>query len=276
MAKTLNIQLDSVHEGCVLKPGIAFPAFTGKVLIGRNPSVDLVLADVSVSGHHAEIEATDTGFVVRNLSRRGTTFVEGERLAPSTEKHILNTVFWLQVGRALLKVTGHETTIPVSRMLPLPTPNMAPRPQPVSPPSTEPPMLSLRRGPALRVLLEGTRVTIFPSAARALIRLCETPGCVVEQDDLLKNIDADYRHKSGGNNLNQVITYIRQMFLSALKEGALTSPRLVEQIRRCEDFEEQSPLEDMNDKALTRVLITNIRGVGYQLMLPDDMISIKD
>jgi len=49
------------------------------VLIGRSPSCDVVLEDVSVSREHARISANDTGVVIEDLSTNGV-FIDGVRI----------------------------------------------------------------------------------------------------------------------------------------------------------------------------------------------------
>jgi len=95
VSKNLTISIESVHEGSTLEPGQRFSSHAAEVLIGRSSSADIVLKDPSVSGRHVIVEATDEGFRIRNLSRRGATFVEGERLAPEEERHVSTSIYWL-------------------------------------------------------------------------------------------------------------------------------------------------------------------------------------
>jgi putative nucleotidyltransferase with HDIG domain len=48
--------------------------------IGRSPDLEIVLNDTSVSRRHAEIVATDHGWVVRDLGSRNGTFLNGSRV----------------------------------------------------------------------------------------------------------------------------------------------------------------------------------------------------
>ncbi len=76
----------------------------GKLLVGRSGRCDLRLPDVDTSRRHAEIVATDDGFVVRDLASTNGTFVNGERIAeyrlrPGDRIQIgSNTVTFCQVG----------------------------------------------------------------------------------------------------------------------------------------------------------------------------------
>ncbi|WP_342381505.1 FHA domain-containing protein [Myxococcus stipitatus] len=54
----------------------------GKVLVGRLPPAGIVLEDDSVSRKHAELEATSSGVVVRDLGSANGTLLNGDPLGP--------------------------------------------------------------------------------------------------------------------------------------------------------------------------------------------------
>jgi hypothetical protein len=56
------------------------PLLDDEVVVGRDPSNAINLADVSVSSRHARILRTPEGFVVEDLQSRNGTFVNGERV----------------------------------------------------------------------------------------------------------------------------------------------------------------------------------------------------
>jgi len=61
--------------------GKSFPIQPGKeTKIGRSLDNDIVLADSSVSRHHAAIDANNGGFRLRDLGSQNGTFVRGERI----------------------------------------------------------------------------------------------------------------------------------------------------------------------------------------------------
>ncbi|HVN27716.1 MAG TPA: FHA domain-containing protein [Candidatus Binataceae bacterium] len=61
--------------------GKSFPIQTGKeTTIGRSLDNDIVLADASVSRHHASIAAAGGGYRMRDLGSQNGTFVRGERI----------------------------------------------------------------------------------------------------------------------------------------------------------------------------------------------------
>jgi hypothetical protein len=63
--------------------------------IGRDPSNDLFLDDVSVSRRHAEIVGTPDGFRVRDLGSLNGTYVDGVR----EEEKLLRDGAHLRIGR---------------------------------------------------------------------------------------------------------------------------------------------------------------------------------
>lgn len=50
------------------------------ILVGRDPEADVVIDNVSVSRHHAEIRRDRGGWIVEDLGSSNGTFLEGERL----------------------------------------------------------------------------------------------------------------------------------------------------------------------------------------------------
>ena len=57
-----------------------FPLTGGRVRLGRGGDNDIVLADVSVSRHHASIEAANGAFELKDLNSQNGTFVGGQRI----------------------------------------------------------------------------------------------------------------------------------------------------------------------------------------------------
>ena len=54
-------------------------------VIGRSPTCTLRLSDGWVSGQHAAIRWTGTGWSIKDLSSRNGTFVDGVRMNPGEE-----------------------------------------------------------------------------------------------------------------------------------------------------------------------------------------------
>ncbi len=266
--KSFLIQLHSVQQGSDLEAGVVFPTMSDQVVIGRGNDCDVILADPSVSTRHAWLEATPEGFVLRNLTRNGTTFVNQSPVGRGDEVQVTDRTIWLQVGCALLKVVTVADTIPVSKALPLPAPVA------VDPQHT--PLLRIKAGPrSVRIKLNGKPVSLFPSAARALARLAATPGEVVDQDELLTAMDEDFAERAGGLNLNQTMTYVRRLFIEGLESGEVDATQLRGLVQSCPAWSGPPLAEDLTDKALCRELVANVRGVGYVLMLPPQAVHTE-
>ena len=72
--------------------------------IGRAPDNDLVVADLNVSRHHAELRREPTGYQIVDLASSNGTFVNGQRVtsAPIGESDVIG------IGSATYRLTGHQ------------------------------------------------------------------------------------------------------------------------------------------------------------------------
>ena len=73
--------------------------------IGRTPDNDLILADLDVSRHHAELRKSPTGsYEIVDLNSHNGTFVNGKRVfqAMLTEHDIVN------IGHSTFRLAGDE------------------------------------------------------------------------------------------------------------------------------------------------------------------------
>lgn len=86
--------------------GAAFPVVGARVRLGRATGVDVRLDhDPWVSGEHAVLEATPTGFALTDLDSRNGTWVNWARLRPRRPTE-LRSGDLLMVGRTLLVFQG--------------------------------------------------------------------------------------------------------------------------------------------------------------------------
>ncbi len=78
------------------------------VVLGREPTCDLVLHDVKCSRHHAVLETGPDGLVVRDTGSANGIFVNGQRV----ERAGLKPGDVLQLGDTLIKVLPGEDDVP--------------------------------------------------------------------------------------------------------------------------------------------------------------------
>lgn len=80
------------------RAGETFPLGKDRVVLGRKPGCDVVLADEKVSGRHAEIVFEDGRYVLRDLGSTNGTLLDGRRV----EEIVLSPFDVLQLGRVRL------------------------------------------------------------------------------------------------------------------------------------------------------------------------------
>lgn len=175
MRLLFSMNIDAIDGDAA--PKIASQAlFSDTAVVGRAAEVDFQIQDRSVSRRHLTIQATTTGFRVRSLTQRGSTFVNGLPLAPGNEVAVDASPAWVQAGRVLLQVARvHDPTVSWGSPIPLPTQAPAPR-------TVGDGLLRVTRSPVLHVWAGGHALQAYPSATRVLARLCQTPGVVVPRD----------------------------------------------------------------------------------------------
>lgn len=291
MSNHVVILIHSAERGCDVPIGHEFSLISELLVVGRAADADVRLEDASVSRRHLELRPGTDGVRVKSLSKNGTTFINGHRVEPGSEVLVEEATFWAQVGRALLKVQLVPETVPVGAALPIPTgpamampsvratlteriklPDLAPKEPEVTQAQA---LLTVEDTANPRVWVKGAPMALFPSASRVLVRLCQSVGEVVQQDDLLEAIDPDYIERAGGVNLSQNVSYIRRMFTEALSSGAITQGELAAQVRAASVPAAVPEGMDEDEAALLRTLLTNVRRVGYVLKLPASAVLIK-
>lgn len=85
--------------------GSYFPLSEGKNTIGRSLGCPVRLEDHSVSRHHADIEKTDAGWVVRDLGSKNGTHVNGKLISDAV---VIGHKDVLKVGIYLLRLVTQE------------------------------------------------------------------------------------------------------------------------------------------------------------------------
>ncbi|HLM86066.1 MAG TPA: FHA domain-containing protein [Solirubrobacteraceae bacterium] len=74
---------------------------TAMLVIGRDPSVDLVITDADVSARHASLIPLDVGFAIEDLGSTNGTFVNGRRVSSA---HEVRPGDRIQLGGTVLEV----------------------------------------------------------------------------------------------------------------------------------------------------------------------------
>jgi pSer/pThr/pTyr-binding forkhead associated (FHA) protein len=85
---------------------------TGVLVLGRDPSAGIVIADPEVSRRHASLTLTGDELEVEDLGSRNGTWVSGERI---DARRKLSEGDKLRVGKTVLKVAGPSADTVVHR-----------------------------------------------------------------------------------------------------------------------------------------------------------------
>ena len=102
------------------------------------------------------------------------------------------------------------------------------------------------------------------------------PGEVVTHIDLAAAVDPDFFNRAGGTNVAQLVTYIRTMFNEAMDKGHLSEESL-QQVLEMTPYGASTlkKLTKVSRRVQLRILIENVRNVGYTLHLPPSEILLE-
>lgn len=259
-------QVTKVHPGSTVAVGTRSEALEGQAVIGRDAECELRLDDATVSARHVRVGLAGGRFFVEALARNGTTFVQGDRLEPGRRIEVVTPRVWLQLGRVLLHVFPDPETVRFDE--PLAIPDTAVR-------QADAPVFTFRRGPhRVDLWCRGQAMALFPSAVRALMRLCESAGQTVTYDDLELAVDPEAFQRAGGASLSQLVTYIRQMVDQAMDQGLIGEDEL-RRIVAAQGAQAgaEADAEAVDRRALLRSFIENVRGVGYRIRLTPGQVA---
>lgn len=234
-------------------------------LIGRGAHADLQILDRTVSVEHALLTFTEDKVSVTNVSRRGMLRVNGAALPfGASIEHALP--FRLQVGCHIWAVESLESTVPVSRTLPVD--DAADR---------SPTMVMEDHQGKLIAWVGGARLDVRAAALRLLWCLAANAGRVVSHDQLAlacARPDADGGNDGAGGDTHQAVKALR-FALDALDmehglRGAFASIALPTVSGRPESAHALARAEG----SLGWMLVRTAAGKGYALALPKSHVHI--
>ena len=246
-----QLTVKRVSGAVSVEVGTSFGVTGAGTVLGRSPAADVQLEDRTVSHEHVRLSIEGDALVVVNLSERGATFLDSERLEPGARNEVSGDRAQLQLGGILLVAVRSEPTEDFDQLLSLE--------------ATEDPWLVVAlHGTRCFLRLAGRPTHVSPRPAAAIWALANTPGEVVDSQTILRAADPDYV----GGSLNQLMTYARQVFFDALAEHAVDLAHAAELVASSYRAQERDMPDVSDERALVRALIENRRGVGYQLNLP--------
>jgi DNA-binding NtrC family response regulator len=113
--ETKRREAQAIRTGTLQLPGarlVEIAAAHPRILIGRDPSCDVVLDDLEASAIHAEIRAEPDGVLLRDLGSKNGTIVGGARLREGA----LVAACTLQIGSTVLRFEpGPRDQLEISR-----------------------------------------------------------------------------------------------------------------------------------------------------------------
>lgn len=275
-SRALAFSVVKVREGSKLSVGQVFEVHLERVVIGRDASADVRLNDRTVSRQHVAIVDEGLRLCLENLSERGATFVNRERIAHGQQVRFEPDDVHLQVGGVLLRVrstaetTAFQSAMSVDDVDGVDAP-LAPAADASSPAITPPgAFLDLTWDAGhCHVRMDGRMLSAYPATAAVLAALCATPGEPVHRFDLEEAL-------GDGGNLEQQVSLIRRQFADQIDAGVLSADRIRGFVRTHSTGPHLARLDEMDTRELLRHFIAARRGYGYVLCLGDDDVRIDD
>lgn len=263
-ARHLVFSVMKVREGSALAVGAVFETYQRRALIGRGADADVRLNDRTVSRAHAEVVDTGDALVLRNLTRRGATFVERRPLEADEETTLAAEEAHVQIGGVLLRVRSTARTTAFQQALSIDGDT------PWDDESGSEPLLRLTWDAGrCHVRLNGRILSLYPAAASVLAALAATPGEPVHRFDL-----EDALAESG--SVEQQISMLRRALADEVTAGHLSLDALRGFVRTHSSGAHIATLDTMDARAVLRHFIAAKRGYGYVLCLGDDDVVVDE
>ena len=233
--------------------GARHGVFARAVTVGRANGADVCLDHPTVSHEHARLEPTAGGLSVVNLTRNGTTVVDGVRLEPGARAHIPREYPYVQIGAFLIEVRNRVVTVPHHRVI---------APPPVG--SRVPVLVVELRDGGGRALARGQELAVTPRPLVVLAALVSAPNDTVPRE----TVHAWVSPSGTSTNLDPIVHRLRRALDAALDAGDLPRDAIVSSMARC--GVEVAP--DATSTEVVKALVRTERSRGYRLALyPDDV-----
>lgn len=269
-ARHLVVAVVKVRDESAVRVGQTFELDLRRVLVGRGAGADVRLNDQTVSREHAVIEATDAGLVLRNLSARGATFVDKERVPSGGSVSLDPHEAHVQIGRVLLRIRGSQETRVYQSAMSIDAATHDPSGTFIGLDPPVPPFLGLRWDAGrCHVRLKGRLLSLYPAAAAVLAALCEAPGQPVHRFDIEEALGE-------AGSVDQQVSTLRRILAEQVEAGVLELDELRDRIRAHSTGAHVARLDEMDARELLRCFVASRRGYGYVLCVGPDDVRVDD
>jgi len=225
--------------------------------IGRAVGADIVIADKTVSRSHCAITWEGSAWTVANVSSSNGLFVNDTALLPGTQATVA-AIDKLQVGGVVMRPSDFESTDNVLARLSTATTQAV---------SVDGPLFVFDvDASTCAVSCRGRLMTLAPLPSLAFWVLCQQPGKVVHQWDILDVVGE-------GTDLARVMSELRSGVSRVLDEERVLP---IELERRVTAVHGDEALKSGDRKELLRRFVHARRGHGYLVCMAPTDVEIRD
>ena len=236
-----------------VKRGQSFVLNSSNAIIGRDPLSDIQLDDPTVSRRHLSVRRDGQVATIHNLSSKSTSYLNSVPLFPGESTSFSDSNLRIQLGRAIIRLEPVPDVGIVGEVL-----MDEATTQPFSHAALDPMLSIVWEHDHCHIRCHGRLMDLFPTSARILGLLCETPAEPVHKSELRKLVGP-------APQLEQQITYIRRAFASMIDAGVLSVDEVRKQVRENSVGAHLKRLDTMDVPSLLRWFVCAKRGFGYVL-----------
>ncbi len=248
-----RVVVENSGKCTTVRPGQSFVLNSNNAIIGRDPLSDIQLDDPTVSRRHLSVRRDGTMSTIHNLSSKSTSYLNSVPLFPGESTSFSDSNLRIQLGRAIIRL---ERVPDLGLAGPVMTDEAAT--QPFTHAALDPMLSVVWEHDHCHIRCHGRLMDLFPTSARILGLLCETPAEPVHKSELRKLVGP-------APQLEQQITYIRRAFASMIDAGVLTVEEIRKQVRENSVGAHLKRLDTMDVPSLLRWFVCAKRGFGYVL-----------